>query len=202
MRTTPPFFRHSLLSGLALSFILLFTPAAHAKNAYVSVIKDGTTLRSTPSAKGALRGEVFAGFPLKVLERKDDWAQVVDFEGDKGWVSSSMISPRKSVIVKAKKISLREAPDSAEGTPIVVNARYGVTFAPLEVRGEWIMLRHEDGTEGWVKNDQVWPANPFEISDRKPASTIKVKAKKQAPKKSTHKKTSTKSKKKAKSHRQ
>lgn len=195
MSITPTFFRHSLLSGLALSFILLFTPAAHAKNAYVSVTKDGTIIRTTPSDKGAKHGEVFAGFPLKVLERKGDWAQVVDFEGDKGWVSNSMISPRKSVIVKEKKVSLRESPNSDAGNQIVVNARYGVTFAPLEVKGEWIMLRHEDGTEGWVKNDQVWPANPFEISDRKPAAAASGKAKKQPAKKATPKKIPTKTKK-------
>ena len=175
------FFRQPLLSGLALGFILFSATATPAKNAYVSVSKDGTSIRTTPSANGEVHGEVFAGFPLQILSSKGDWSEVVDFEGDKGWISNSVISPRKSVIVKEKKISLRQAPNSEAGNPVVVIARYGVTFTPLENRGEWLKVRHEDGTEGWVSNEQIWPAKPFNSSTSDAPTTASAKHKKPSP---------------------
>ncbi len=195
MKITSTFFRHPLLSGLALSFVLLFATTTLAKNAYVSVIKDATTIRTTPSARGEAQGEVFAGFPLQIVESKGDWAEVVDFEGDKGWVNNSMISPRKAVIVKEQKIELREAPNTDAGNQIVVTARYGVTFTPLESKGEWLKVRHEDGTEGWLRSDQVWPGKPFESSSIKTTASKSPKQKKRASPSASKKKPAAKTKK-------
>ncbi|NTV14712.1 MAG: SH3 domain-containing protein [Desulfobulbaceae bacterium] len=192
--------RQLLLSGLNLSFLLLFASAALAKNAYVSVIKDGTNIRTSPSSKGEVHGEVFAGFPLQILQSKGEWAKVVDFEGDEGWVHNTMISPRKSVIVKAKKASLREAPTSNEDNQVVVVARYGVIFTPIESRGEWLKVRYEDGTEGWVSNEQIWPAMPFDSSGGKTTPSASTKSKKQSPARAIPKKRSSKSQKKQRHH--
>lgn len=195
MTNTRTFSRRTVLSGLTLSFILFFATTTLAKNAYVSVLKDGTNIRTTPSAKGEVQGEVFAGFPLQILESKGEWAEVVDFEGDQGWINNALLSQKKSVIVKAKKVELREAPNGDPGNPVVVVAKYGVTFTPLESRGEWLMVRHEDGTEGWLKNDQVWPAKPFESSPGKPAAAATTKHKKPTATKAPTKKRPAKSKK-------
>jgi len=181
MKIKQSFFRQLLLSGLALSFFLLSAHTTLAKNGYVSVIKDGTTIRATPSDKGEVRGEVFAGFPLQIINNKGEWSEVVDFEGDKGWVSNTLISPKKSVIVKGKNISLHEAPNSDKDNPVVVIARYGVTFTPLESRGEWLKVRYEDGTEGWVSIEQIWPTKPFESAVTKPTSSASDKHKKHSP---------------------
>jgi len=195
MRFNQAFLQRRLLSGLALSLILLFATPAMAKNSYVSVIKDGTNIRATPAANGELHGEVFAGFPLQTLESKGNWSKVVDFEGDQGWINNTMISPKKSVIVRAKKIELREAPNTNADNQIVVLAKYGVTFAPLESRGEWLKVRHDDGSEGWLLNSQVWPAKPFESTTGAAPTPKPTKHKKASAASTTKKKHATKAKK-------
>lgn len=137
-------------------------PSSAAAGEYVSVSADGVFVRATPSAKGEKRSELFSGFPLKVVQRQDQWLRVIDFEGDEGWIQAAQLSGEKAVIANRKKINLREDPNSDKNNPIVAIVKYGVVFTPLEQKGEWLKVRHAEGVEGWVQKDLVWPANPLD----------------------------------------
>lgn len=137
-------------------------PSSAAAGEYVSVSADGVFVRATPSAKGEKRSELFSGFPLKVVQRQDQWLRVIDFEGDEGWIQATQLSGEKAVIANRKKINLREDPNSDKNNPIVAIVKYGVVFTPLEQKGEWLKVRHAEGVEGWVQKDLVWPANPLD----------------------------------------
>ena len=152
--------RRSLLTGLVICLALLLATTAMAAE-YVSVLKDGVNVRSGPSTTDVVRWEVFKSFPLQVVKRQGDWAQVTDFEGDTGWIYSSLLSPDKSVIVSKPKVNLRDRPSTDKGTRVIAIVKYGVVFTPLEKKGEWLKVRHADGTEGWISKDLVWPSDPL-----------------------------------------
>jgi len=139
-----------LLCLLALS---VAAPAGAAE--YVSVNKDGANIRSAPDPKKDLLWEVYKDFPLQVLKRQKDWAQVKDFEGDQGWIFSNLISKDKRVIVKSNSVNMRSEPN--KDAKVVATVKYGVVFTPLEKKGEWLKVKHEDGTSGWISNALVWP---------------------------------------------
>jgi SH3-like domain-containing protein len=138
---------------LALSLLTLPVPAMAAD--YVSVSKDGANIRSGPDAKKDLLWEVFKDFPLQVVKRQKEWIQIKDFEGDQGWIFANLTSKEKRVIVKATTANMRNEPK--KDAPVVATVKYGVVFTPVEKKGEWLKVKHEDGTSGWIVKSLLWP---------------------------------------------
>jgi SH3-like domain-containing protein len=139
--------------GIIVLSLFMATPLMAAE--YVSVSKDGVNIRSGPSTKDEVYWEVFKDFPLKVVQRKGDWAKTQDFEGDSGWVYTPLLSKKKTVIVKVKKANLRIGP--GKNYEVVASALYGVVFKPGKRDGEWMQVSHSDGTKGWIHRSLVWP---------------------------------------------
>jgi len=145
---------HPLWLVFAFILISLASPCLAAE--YVSVSKDGANIRSGPDAKKELLWEVFKDFPLQVIKRQKEWIQIKDFEGDEGWIYANLVSSKeKRVIVKANSANLRSEP--SKDAKAVATVKYGVVFTPLEKKGEWLKVKHEDGTSGWISKSLVWP---------------------------------------------
>lgn len=142
---------HTLLVLAALLF--LAPPALAAESA--SVLKDGATLRSGPGESKEILWQLFKGYPVLVTSRKDKWVQVTDFEGDKGWILASLLAKKKTVIVKSDKALLRVGP--GQDYEVVAAVRYGVVLEPVERERDWIKVRHQDATSGWIHAKLVWP---------------------------------------------
>jgi SH3-like domain-containing protein len=151
-------FQRFFLAGIVALFILSLTAAGHAAE-YVSVKKDAVNIRSGPSTKSKVVWQVFESFPLEVLKREGKWANVIDFEGDKGWIYNTLITSKKSVIVNVETANMRTG--SSTGDPIVATVKKGVVFEPLEMNGEWMKVRYKNEITGWMHNSLLWPANPL-----------------------------------------
>lgn len=146
--------RNKLRSGLLTFFIIVFSSSTALSAEYVSIKKDGVNIRSGPDTKKEILWEVFKDFPLKVVKKEGKWTETVDFEGDKGWVYSSLLSTNKTVIVKVKTANMRSGPGT--DYDIVAAVKYGVVFRVNKKKSDWIKLSHEDGTEGWIHRDLLW----------------------------------------------
>lgn len=153
-KTKKTIFRH-LATCLGISLFSFFLAAPVSAAEYVSVNKDGANIRSGPGTNEEVYWEVFKDFPLKVVQRKDKWAKIEDFEGDSGWIFDSLLSDKKTVIIKVKKANIRVGP--GENYEVVASALYGVVFAPTKTEGEWLQVSHTDGTTGWIHKSLVWP---------------------------------------------
>ena len=145
-------------TGLTVLVLMAFFTVSASAAEYVSVKKDGVNIRSGPNTKEEVLWEVFKDFPLQVITRKGKWAQVVDFEGDKGWVYTPLLSKQKTVIVKVKTANMRKG--AGKNYEIVATVKYSVVFKPVEREGDWIKVVHDDGTDGWIYNKLLWPSNP------------------------------------------
>ncbi len=121
----------------------------------VSVLKDGANIHSGPDAKKEILWKVFKGYPLQVISRQGKWAQVVDFDGDKGWITNDLLAKGKTVIVKATTANLRAG--AGKDYETVAEVKHGVVFKPLNTEGDWIKVKHADGTTGWMLNKLLWP---------------------------------------------
>lgn len=147
----------AVISGMGLFLGACFFSAAAIASDYVSVKKDGVNIRSGPDTNKEVLWEVFQGFPLKIVEKQGTWAQVVDFEGDKGWVSTSLLDSAKTLIVKVNTANMRSGP--GKNYEISATVKYGVIFTQVDKDGEWIKLRHTDGTTGWLHKNLLWPSD-------------------------------------------
>lgn len=147
-----------LLAGIAILFILTAAATGHTAE-YVSVKKDAVNIRSGPSTKSRVIWQVFKGFPLQVMKKEGKWAAIVDFEGDKGWIYETLITSKKSVIVKVETANMRSGPTTKD--TIVATVKKGVVFEPHEMKGDWIKISYKDELTGWMHKSLLWPSNPF-----------------------------------------
>lgn len=147
--------------GLTIFLFLCVVSVAHAAE-YASIKKDGVNVRSGPSTSNEVRWEVFKGFPMEILKRDGEWANCRDYEGDSGWIHKDLLSKNKTVIVKKKKVNLRNVPNTGNNSKIIAIVKYGVVFDVLDKRGDWLRVKHADGTKGWIYNTLIWPANPLD----------------------------------------
>ncbi len=141
---------------LIILVLLAWTTPGQAVE-YVSVTKDGANVRSAPDPKKDVLWEVFKDYPLQVVKRQKDWVQVKDFEGDEGWIYANLINKERHVIVKANNANLRFEPK--KDGKLVAAVKYGVVFTPLEKKGEWLKVKHEAGTTGWILDSLIWPSD-------------------------------------------
>ncbi len=134
-------------------------PAAKKASAttagYASVLKNGANIRSGPDTKKEILWTVFKGYPLQVTSHQGKWAQVVDFEGDKGWITTDLLAKEKTVIVKAATAHLRVG--AGKDYEIAAEVKHGVVFKHLATEGDWVKVKHADGTTGWILSKLLWP---------------------------------------------
>ena len=135
MTKTSPLSRPSRLFILIGATLLLLASTAFADD-HVSVLKNGANIRSGPDTNKEILWTVFKGFPLMVTERKGKWAHVVDFEGDKGWITADLLAKEKTVIVKAATANLRVG--AGKDYEIVAEVKHGVVFKTLATEGDWV----------------------------------------------------------------
>lgn len=134
-------------------FTSLFGASAFAERISVSV--NSAVVRSGPDAKFEIAWEKLdKNYPLFVLEKKDSWFYVRDYENDVGWIHKSYIGKIKTVITKKDTCNVRSGP--GQNNPIVFIVDNGVPFRILKSKGKWLHIQHSDGDKGWIHENLVW----------------------------------------------
>lgn len=121
---------------------------------YLSVTKDGVNLRSGPGTNYEIIYQLPLNYPLQVLSRKGQWIKIVDYEGDKGWIFETLVTPSRYVIVKVKECNVRSGPGT--GNSKVGTVAKDVILKKIDTQGEWIKVSHPQLT-GWIHKNLVWP---------------------------------------------
>lgn len=139
-----------LLFGI---FVILFSVSVcHSR--MVSIANEKVNLRSGPGKKYSVLWELGKGFPLQIVSSKGNWLKVTDFEKDTGWIYKKLITDKRHLIVKKKRVNIRNKP--GENSNIIGKANYGVVFRTLETKKGWAKIKHENGLTGWIKRDLLW----------------------------------------------
>ncbi|HWA92817.1 MAG TPA: SH3 domain-containing protein [Rhizomicrobium sp.] len=143
-----------------LIFCVLATPcfAGH----YVSLKSDKVFLREGPTYKHrVLFTYQRKGYPLQVLAVYDSWRRVRDVDGTTGWVSQTMLSDLRSVLITGKgRAALRSAPYAT--APPLANAEPGVVARLKACKPRFCEIA-VDGVTGWIDRTRIWGVDPGEI---------------------------------------
>lgn len=146
--------RISFSVGIVLLACFMMVAQSAAADERVSVRSNTANIRSGPGLNEMALWQVEKYFPLVVVEKKGEWYKVKDFEGDQGWVHTSVIDKTRSVIVKSNKCNVRKGPGTEHG--IVFTVEKGIPFRVLQAKGDWLEVEHSDGDRGWLFKPLVW----------------------------------------------
>ena len=111
-------------------------------------------MRSGPGTKAKILWQVDEYHPFVIVELKDKWYKVRDFENDTGWIHSSLLKAIQCVITIKNKCNVREKPDI--NSRIVFTVDRGVPFKQVRKKGNWIEIKHAHGESGWIHKSLVW----------------------------------------------
>ncbi|MFP4125055.1 MAG: SH3 domain-containing protein [Alphaproteobacteria bacterium] len=95
------------------------------------------------------------GMPLMVVGEFDNWREVVDFEGERGWMHTSLLSGRRTVMVRSRSAVLRRGP--ASDAPATARLAPGVVGRLLrhEPDETWCFVEVQ-GRRGWIARAALW----------------------------------------------
>jgi SH3-like domain-containing protein len=145
-----------IVSLLTTCVLALTLPAAAAQPAKQMVSVKGSILnmRSGPGTNTEVLWELQRGYPLQVVQRKNRWVRVKDFEGDTGWVAASLTGRTPHHIVKVRNANVRSGPGTQNR--IVGKAEYGELMRTREKRGGWVRVERAQGKSGWISKKLLW----------------------------------------------
>lgn len=141
------------IAALAIGLALLSASSASAQT-MVSVKGDILNMRSGPGTQTDILWELRKGYPLKVVARKGNWLQVIDFENDRGWVARSLTGATPHHIVTAQTANIRKGPGTQHR--IVGKAEYGELLRTREKRTDWVRVERDNGKTGWIAKRLLW----------------------------------------------
>jgi SH3-like domain-containing protein len=149
--------------------VFLCGPARAGENdrvppTYASLRSDKAYLREGPSyAHRILWIYRRRGYPLVVIGRYDIWAHVRDMDGTSGWMSSSVLSDARTIVVTGKaNVPIRA--DAGLASPPVAFAAPGVV-ARLKACKVFACRISAEGIDGWIDKTKIWGVGAGEIFD-------------------------------------
>ncbi|MEW6672451.1 MAG: SH3 domain-containing protein [Thermodesulfobacteriota bacterium] len=139
-----------LLIGLAVCFSAV--PAVSAERLAVSA--PFANIRSGPATTSDILWQIEKFHPIEVLKTSGNWYYFRDFEGDEGWIHSSLVQKIATLITIQDECTIRSGPGTSFSVLFTVGK--GIPFKVLERKGSWVHVQHADGDNGWIHQSLVW----------------------------------------------
>ena len=139
---------------------------------FVSLAADRVNVRFGPGKQYPINW-VFArkDLPVEIVAEFDTWRKIRDFEGEEGWIHSSLLSSRRTIMVIgdpectpaadercARPLRRTPSPDLR----VVLRAEPGVIGRLFDCEENWCRIEIE-GRRGWLQRSEFWGTRPGEI---------------------------------------
>lgn len=125
---------------------------------FVSLRSDQVNMRAGPGARYPvdwvyMRREL----PVEVIQEYETWRKIRDPDGAEGWVHQSMLTGRRTIMVRKDKSMLRRtADDTASAAAFLAQ---GVIGKLLQCpKGSDYCRVEVEGYQGWLRRNELWGA--------------------------------------------
>jgi len=145
--------KKKIIISVCCLFVLLYAGIAVASER-LSVRSSIANLRNGSGTKYKVLWQVEKYHPFLVINKKKDWYEVKDFEGDTAWIHNSLLGKTDTVISIKSNCNVRSKPDTSGD--ILLRVERGVPFKVLDRKEDWIKIEHADGDVGWIFKNLVW----------------------------------------------
>ncbi|QQG37429.1 MAG: hypothetical protein HYS17_08360 [Micavibrio aeruginosavorus] len=122
---------------------------------FVSLKSDKVYVRTGPSVRYPIRWIYQkADMPVEIIEEFDVWRKIRDSEGEGGWVSQTLLSGERTVLIKGDDLApVREKPE--EKARMVARLESGVIAKIDECHPAWCKVS-AGGFKGWISRNSLW----------------------------------------------
>lgn len=126
------------------------------RNHFALIKANKANVRSGPGTNYNIKFTYKAkGIPVKVIGKYDNWNEIEDFEGETGWISSSLISRKRNIIVKSKSNYINLYIAANDRSRILLKLENKVIAKLLGCKEQWCKIEVSN-KKGWVKKTEIW----------------------------------------------
>jgi SH3-like domain-containing protein len=150
----------SLLAGLLLLGVWPLAaqtavgPSGLPLPRFVSLAEPEVNMRTGPGREYPIRWIYNRrDLPVKIVDEFDVWRKIEDHEGDQGWVHSSLLSSRRTVIILGAIQDLHRT--ASADSRVILRAEPGVVARLLDCQPDWCLVEVDD-RRGWAKRTAIW----------------------------------------------
>ena len=137
-----------------LTVVVILLTGSFAMAERLSVSSRIANIRSGPGTDYEILWKVESYYPIVVLKKLGSWINFRDFEGDEGWIHTSLVRKKPTVITTKNKCNVRTGPGTNH--EVVFTVENGIPFLIIDRQKSWIQIKHADGDRGWIHKSLVW----------------------------------------------
>jgi len=158
-----------MCSIIELTLITLSANAQAAANRplprFVSLGADKIHLRTGPGKRYPIDWVYKRpNLPAKIVAEHDTWRKVIMKDGTSGWMSSKLLSNKRTVIVKNSGGRIYQKP--RENSKVTAVVKYGVIASLDKCTQRWCKVKLESyKLTGWIQQNMLWGILPNEFHD-------------------------------------
>ena len=148
---------------VGLLAVLAAAPAqASGAQKFASLRSDKVYLREGPTYQHrVLWVYQRKGWPMAVIDSYEGWRRVRDKDGTTGWVSATMLSSARTVVVTAAtKVPIAANPGF--GAKVIALAEPGVVAGLKACKPRFCEVSAGD-VDGWVEKNKIWGVGAGEV---------------------------------------
>lgn len=129
---------------------------------YVSLKADNVSLRQGPGPEYPAAW-VFkrTGLPVEIIEEAELWRKVRAADGTEGWVHMSLLSGRRTALIKGESAAVTLRADDSEGARPVAQVEAGVLASIIACERGWCRVSVGD-YRGYIEQSKLWGTYPNE----------------------------------------
>lgn len=141
--------------------LLLAVPKSLPIPRFVSLKFDTVNTRVGPDKKFAIKWVfVNAKEPVEVIAEHEQWRKIRDVEGEGGWVHSSVLSGRRSVVIKGNR-TVNLLDDMKIDSQIIAYLKPNLRCSLVKIKDSWCKINCNQHV-GWVLKEHLWGVYPNE----------------------------------------
>lgn len=123
---------------------------------FASLRASETNVRSGPGQNYPIKFTYkIRSIPVHVINEYDNWSEIEDYDGQTGWVSQSLLTKKRTLIVRISKTFTQMYKKSNRKSRVIYHLENNVIGNYVRCEDIWCAIDIKDKT-GWVLRDDVF----------------------------------------------
>ncbi len=124
-------------------------------NYFASFRANETNVRSGPGANYPIKFTFkIKAIPVRVINEYDNWSEIEDYEGQTGWVSQSLITKKRTLMVRTSKSFINMHSKNNEKSRILYRLENNVIGDYIKCTEDWCAIK-VNNKKGWVQKPDL-----------------------------------------------
>lgn len=128
-------------------------------NYFASLRAAETNVRAGPGQNYPIKFTFkLRGLPVRVINEYDNWNEIEDFEGQTGWVTQSLLTKKRTLLIQTKNSFINMHSKNNEKSRIIFRLENNVVGDYLKCLEDWCGIKINN-KKGWVQKSELFGAD-------------------------------------------